>query len=232
MSEGLSPTEVAKELRHRHHHHEEEAREAIGRTIPIMEAVLLSVVTIVTAWAGYSAAKWSTDSRLDLAQASSLRIQANRALDTAAELRNFDSSTFNAWFIAYTLGNEQKMAIAERRFRPQFKVAFDAWLATSPGHQPIGATRPDVHEGIRTARGSAGRGSRSVTPRKPARTATTPGGSATTTSGSHCYWPRCSSWSASAPRSSRSVCATCSPPSAASCCSSRSCCSPNSPVPR
>jgi hypothetical protein len=42
-------------------------------------------------------------------------------------LRNFDASTFNAWFIAFTLGNPKKMAIAEKRFRPEFKVAFDAW---------------------------------------------------------------------------------------------------------
>ena len=40
---------------------------------------------------GYSAAKWGTDSRLDLAHASALRIEANRAFAVAAENRNFDS---------------------------------------------------------------------------------------------------------------------------------------------
>ena len=52
------------------------------------------------------------------------------------ELRNFDSSTFNAWFAAYTAGNEQAMTVAERRFRPQFRVAFDAWRATNPETNP------------------------------------------------------------------------------------------------
>jgi hypothetical protein len=140
MPEGLSPSEVAKELRH--HHHQDEARQAIGRAAPVIEVVLLSVVTIVTAWAGYSAAKWSTESRLDLAHASSLRLQANRALATAAELRNFDSSTFDAWFTAYTLGNEEKAAIAERRFRPQLRVAFDAWQATNPDTNPSAPPGP------------------------------------------------------------------------------------------
>jgi hypothetical protein len=51
-------------------------------------------------------------------------------------LRNFDSSTFNAWFIAFTLNSPQKEAVAERRFRPQFRVAFNAWLATDPLHNP------------------------------------------------------------------------------------------------
>jgi hypothetical protein len=51
-------------------------------------------------------------------------------------LRNFDSSTFNAWFIAFTLNNPQKEAFAARRFRPAFRVAFNAWMATDPLHNP------------------------------------------------------------------------------------------------
>jgi hypothetical protein len=104
--------------------------------VTVVEAVLLAVVTIVTAWAGYSAAQWSTNSRLDLARASALRIEASRALATAEEDRNFDSSTFDSWFVAYTLGDREAMRIAERRFRPDFVVAFDAWRATDPAHNP------------------------------------------------------------------------------------------------
>lgn len=107
-----------------------------------MEAVLLSIVTIVTAWAGYSAAKWGTDSRLDLAHASSLRIEANRAFAVAAENRNFDASTFNSWFTAFTLDNTEKMAIAERRFRPELREAFDAWRATDPDRNPSAPPGP------------------------------------------------------------------------------------------
>ena len=55
---------------------------------------------------------------------------------TAISLRNFDASTFNAWFIAFTLNSPQKEAIAVRRFRPQFLVAFNAWMATDPLHNP------------------------------------------------------------------------------------------------
>jgi hypothetical protein len=110
--------------------------------IAVLEAVLLSVVTIVTAWAGYSAAKWGTESRLDLSHASALRIEANRAFAVAAENRNFDSSTFNAWFIAYTLDNTEKMAVAERRFPPELRIAFDAWRATDPENNPSAPPGP------------------------------------------------------------------------------------------
>jgi hypothetical protein len=135
MSEGLSAAEVAKEQQ-RHREHSTTHSPHLGRLVPVIEAVLLSIVTIVTAWAGYSAAKWSTESRVELAHASSLRLQANRAFSTALEVRNFDSSTFNAWFTAYTLDNPEKMRIAEKRFRPAFRVAFDAWRATDPETNP------------------------------------------------------------------------------------------------
>jgi hypothetical protein len=60
----------------------------------------------------------------------------------ALSTRNFDSSTFTAWFTAYTLNDPQKQAVAERRFRPEFRVAFDAWMATDPFHNPRAAAGP------------------------------------------------------------------------------------------
>ena len=48
-----------------------------------------------------------------------------------------------AWFAAYTVDNKRAMILAERRFRPQFKVAFDAWRRTHPEtnpHAPKGPT--------------------------------------------------------------------------------------------
>jgi hypothetical protein len=104
--------------------------------VQICEAVLLALVTITAAWAGYSAARWGTASRVDIARSSTQRNIATRDDLTALTLRNFDSSTFNAWFIAFTLNSPQKEAIAIRRFRPQFRVAFDAWMATDPLHNP------------------------------------------------------------------------------------------------
>ena len=77
-----------------------------------------------------------TESRVEIAQSSTLRNLATRDDLTAVSTRNFDASTFNAWFIAFTLNSPQKEAIAERRFRPAFRVAFNAWMATNPLHNP------------------------------------------------------------------------------------------------
>jgi len=145
MSEGLNPIEAGKKL---HEHGEQlrgqteagdghgKAEDRRSRIVQICEAVLLALVTVTAAWAGYSAAKWGTASRVDIAQSSTLRNLATRDDLTAISLRNFDASTFNAWFIAFTLNSPQKEAIAIRRFRPQFLVAFNAWMATDPLHNP------------------------------------------------------------------------------------------------
>ena len=132
MPEGLSASEVAKEIgKHTKHADPHERRDQL---ISITEAVLLSVVALLAAWSGYAAAKWSTESRVELATASSLRIEASRADSDAGEVRDFDSSTFESWFAA--VGNKTAMRLAEHRFRPDFKVAFDAWRATKPETNP------------------------------------------------------------------------------------------------
>ena len=119
---------------------------------------LLALVTLAAAWAGYSAARWGTASRIDVAQSSTLRSLATRDDLTAISLRNFDASTFNAWFIAFTLNSPQKEAIAERRFRPEFRVAFNAWMATNPlhnSHAPPGPTYTPQYKLAAQARANA-----------------------------------------------------------------------------
>jgi hypothetical protein len=142
VPEGLSPTEVGKEIG-------EHAKHAGGydrrdRAIAIGEALLLSVVTVVAAWSGYSAAKWGTESSLTLAQASATRTKANRQFQESLEYRVGDATTFNAWFDAYLSGDREAIEVAERRFRPEFRVAFDAWIATDPFENPDAPPGPQA----------------------------------------------------------------------------------------
>ena len=142
MGEGLSPTEVGKEIERHSKRGSSQEDDRRDRTVTIAGAVLLSVVTLLAAWSGYAAAKFSTESRVALAGATTLRVQANRAESEAADLRNFDSSTFEAWFAAYTAGNRTAMRVAENRFRREFRVAFDAWRATNPETNPSAPPGP------------------------------------------------------------------------------------------
>jgi hypothetical protein len=155
VPEGLSPSEVGKEIaEHNKKAAEQEEQEEHGRApaaeakgrdrlITIVEAILLAIVAVLAAWSGFAAAKWSTHASLELAKASAARTEANRADFQGFALRNFDSSTFGAWFSAYVAGNKQAEHVAELRFRPNFLVAFDAWLKTDPftnPHAPKGPT--------------------------------------------------------------------------------------------
>jgi hypothetical protein len=145
VPEGLSPAEVGKEIReHREHAEGGEDEEAHGkeRFITIIEAALLALVAVTAAWSGFASAKWGTESSLSLAKASAARTMANRVSLEGDTTKNFDASTFNAWFTAYAVGNPTAMTVAERRFRPQFRVAFNAWLATKPFTNPSAPPGP------------------------------------------------------------------------------------------
>ncbi len=141
MPEGLSAAEVGKEIaEHRAHAaHDHVQRD---RWVSIAEAVLLSVVALMAAWSGYSAAKWSTESSLSLAKASATRTKANTASIEAMQIRTLDSVTFNAVFTAYADHNKQLFALALRRLRPGYKPAFAAWLASHPLKNPKAAPGP------------------------------------------------------------------------------------------
>ena len=90
-----------------------------GERIGILEAVLLSIVTLTVAWSGYSAAKWQTEATLSLSQAATHHVKASEQFEEAQTIRAQDISTFNAWFTAYVAGNKNAMRVAEIRIRHQ-----------------------------------------------------------------------------------------------------------------
>jgi hypothetical protein len=142
VAEGLSAVEAGKEIAEHAKH--ASGRDRHDRIISITEALLLAVVTVVAAWSGFAAAKWGTESSLNLAKASATRTKANRAFETAQTFRAADASMFNAWFTARLAGNANGARVARKRFRPEYRVAFDAWLATKP------FTNPDAPSGPQT----------------------------------------------------------------------------------
>jgi hypothetical protein len=136
MAEGLSATEVGKEIGEHKHAAEDPPKDRRDRLLSVTEALLLSLVAVLAAYSGYAAAKWSTESSVSLAKASAARTKANRADLEALQLRTLDSVSFNAWFSAFTAGNANAERLAEKRLRPGYRPAFYAWLATDPAHNP------------------------------------------------------------------------------------------------
>jgi hypothetical protein len=138
----LGPAETSREIAE-HAHHSRHGSER-DRLISILEAGLLAVVALLAAWSGYSAAKWSTESRLTIAEAATARNDSNTEDLVALDERLGDGLVFNAWLGAHATGNPEATEIALKRFRPVLRVAFDAWIATDPDNNPDAPPGPQA----------------------------------------------------------------------------------------
>src|SRR5262245_18237184 len=106
------------------------------RFVEICEAIVLATVAVSTAWSGYQAAKWDGQQAERYGTASAIRIQADEQLTLGGQQKLLDVATFNTWIQMQQEGREGLAALYVRRFIPEFKMAFDAWLETHPFSNP------------------------------------------------------------------------------------------------
>ena len=100
--------------------------------IEIIEALILALVAVATAWSGYQAAQWAGKRAENYAQASRLRVTAEGLATLAGQERIYDSDTFNGWLAAKLDGKAEAAEFFERRFRDEYRTAFAAWMSTDP----------------------------------------------------------------------------------------------------
>jgi hypothetical protein len=100
--------------------------------VEIIEAVILALVAVATAWSGYQAASWAGRRAEQYAEANRLRVAAEGLATLAGQERIYDSDTFNSWLTARLGGEEKAAEFFERRFRDEYHPAFTAWLGTDP----------------------------------------------------------------------------------------------------
>jgi len=117
--------------------------------IEIIEAAILALVAVATAWSGYQAAKWAGSRAEQYANASRLRVTAEGLATMAGQERIYDSDTFNSWLAAKLDGKSQTAEFFERRFRDEYRPAFAAWISTDPFNnaqaRPGPIFMPDYH---------------------------------------------------------------------------------------
>jgi hypothetical protein len=106
------------------------------RWFEVVTAIMLGAVAVATAWSGYQATRWAGEQSTRYAQASALRVESTRDSTMAGQYKLYDVILVNNWINAYTQGNTKLANIYERRFRPEFKPAFEAWLALDPFNNP------------------------------------------------------------------------------------------------
>jgi hypothetical protein len=131
----------------------------LDRRFELLEAILLALAAILTAWSAFQATKWGGVQADNYSRAGAARTESVRTSTRAGQLSTVDVDTFTSWLAA--LGADEragvKSGLTERgytpqpgtesaflyaRFRPEFRTAFEAWLATSPRTNPSAPPTP------------------------------------------------------------------------------------------
>ncbi|NBW07319.1 MAG: hypothetical protein EBR82_04775 [Caulobacteraceae bacterium] len=108
----------------------------------IASAFTLSVAALLTSWSGYQAALWDGDQAAAYSRAGALRTEASRREVQAGQLKGADVLMFTQWLGARGHGETALADFYEQRFRPEFRVAHRAWLATAPLTNPRAPATP------------------------------------------------------------------------------------------
>jgi hypothetical protein len=104
--------------------------------LEIVEAIVLALVAVTTAWSGYQAALWNGRQDELYEQSTKLRVEAQGLEIGGGQERMYDASTVAEWLKAEVRGDQKIAQLFERRFRPEFRVAFEAWKKTDPLNNP------------------------------------------------------------------------------------------------
>jgi hypothetical protein len=139
VGETLSTPEIAHAIGH---HHGKTKAEKHAERIEILEAILLAVVAVATAWSGYQTGRWDGRQAHLYGLANKEHAGQNRAAALSGQQRLYDTSTFGFWLQEASVGHREAAALFERRFRPEYGVAFDAWIKTDPLHNPRAPAGP------------------------------------------------------------------------------------------
>ena len=100
--------------------------------IEVAATVLLAVAAVSTAWSSYQATRWNGEQAKTSGTVNKTRLEAARAADLANAQQQVDVATFMQWVDSYARDETELVNFYRERFRPEFKPAFEAWIATKP----------------------------------------------------------------------------------------------------
>jgi hypothetical protein len=141
MPEQTSNVEFAQKI-HEQSHHRTPSGPSHRRWVELIEAAVLAIVAVATAWSGYQATKWDAFSDENYSLASRANVLAQEKATLAGQDRLYDIVTFNGWVAAENAGNKKLTALFEHRFRPEYAVAFRAWQKLDPLNNPSAPAGP------------------------------------------------------------------------------------------
>jgi hypothetical protein len=129
-----------------------DAQERRQHRVELLSTILLAVAAVGTAWSTYQSTQWRGDQAVDTSKATAARIQSSEASTRAGQLTQVDIATFIQWVDADVHGDEKLASFYRKRFRKEFRPAFDAWIATQPKTNPDAPLTPFAMPQYRVAK--------------------------------------------------------------------------------
>ncbi len=111
------------------------------RTVEIVEAVVLAIVAVATAWSGYQAARWDGRQAELYGEASTVRVQADQQLTLGGQQKLLDVTTFNTWIEA-TNDNREDLALCMNGASAR-NSRWRSLRGSRPAHSRTQTFRPD-----------------------------------------------------------------------------------------
>jgi hypothetical protein len=136
-------------------HHLNEAEEPAHphHVVELIEAIILALVAVTTAWSGYQAARWDAKQSVLYGRSLRLRVEGQTQDVEANQAKQYNASTVVEWLRAESHGETKLADFFERRMLPEFRSAFEAWKKTDPLHNPNAPIGPAMMPEYRDARG-------------------------------------------------------------------------------
>ena len=121
-------------------------------TIEILEAVILALVALATAWSGFQAAQWDGHQAELYGEANLLSVKAVSLNTSDGQDHLYNTNVLSAWLNANMQGNKKIAQFYERRFLAEYKIAFDAWIKTDPFNNSEAPPGPSYMPGYRSSK--------------------------------------------------------------------------------
>jgi hypothetical protein len=136
----------------------DDAQPEMSRWVDLALTIIMALAAVGTAWAGFQSAKWSGLQAISFAEAGAARTESAKATTDAGQDRLKDLVAFTSWIGAlqeeiiagtsprpagdYTPDPDEVSGFLYERFRPEFRPAVDAWVATRPMVDPGAPATP------------------------------------------------------------------------------------------
>lgn len=121
----------------------------LDRRFELLEAIILAIATVFTAWAAFQATKWSGVQADSYSVAATERATGTRAANIATAQFTIDAASFQAWLGAVSDENERGQTSFDAdgnytpnpdllsgflhdRFSDEMQPAFQEWIASDP----------------------------------------------------------------------------------------------------